>query len=335
MGRIRGKKEVCMGEVDLDIVVIGAIGIDTSVFLQGQDIDLTVEANFTRNVDYVGQAGGYCSRGWAQLGYQTGFIGFIGDDGNGQCVRNALACDGIEAILFVDPAGTRRSVNFMYQDGRRKNFYDGRGAMSIEPDLEVCGQMLRRTRLAHFNIENWARYLLPLAQEADLVISCDIQDLVLLDDPYRRDFIVAADVLFFSAVNFPDPSEITNRLLKDKPDQIIIVGMGHRGCMLATRQEQRFFEPVSFSDPVVDTNGAGDGLAVGFLSSYYLNGYSLEDALLRGQIVARYTCTQQADTDHLMNRSQLESYFVNLKDHEAGRGEMAESKPNEGKGLTE
>jgi hypothetical protein len=33
---------------------------------------------------------------------------------------------------------------------------------------------------------------------------------------------------------------------------------------------------------------------VGFLSSFVLDGYTLEDAIWRGQIVARYTCTQKA-----------------------------------------
>jgi sugar/nucleoside kinase (ribokinase family) len=45
--------------------------------------------------------------------------------------------------------------------------------------------------------------------------------------------------------------------------------------------------------PVIDTNGAGDSLAVGFLSSYVLNNDALRDAILRGQIAARYMCTQK------------------------------------------
>jgi len=34
-----------------------------------------VETNFTRNVDCVGQAGGYSSRLFARLGKRTGYIG--------------------------------------------------------------------------------------------------------------------------------------------------------------------------------------------------------------------------------------------------------------------
>jgi hypothetical protein len=52
------------------VVVIGNIGIDTNVYFSGDRIDLTVEANFTSNIDMIGQAGGYASRGYAALGYR-------------------------------------------------------------------------------------------------------------------------------------------------------------------------------------------------------------------------------------------------------------------------
>nr|NIV34010.1 carbohydrate kinase family protein [Anaerolineae bacterium] len=108
-----------------EVVVVGNVGIDTNVYIAGSDIDFTVESNFTENLDYVGQAGGYSSRGYAQLGRRTAFIGYVGDDYQGQFIRREFARDGIDtAALFIDAAGTSRSINFMYRDGRRKNFYD-------------------------------------------------------------------------------------------------------------------------------------------------------------------------------------------------------------------
>jgi len=98
----------------LDVVVVGNVGIDTNVYLAGNEINFEVEANFTENLDYVGQAGGYATRGFAQLG----------------------------------------------------------------------------------------KALLPVAKKRGCKISCDIQDVVDLNDAYRADFIEYADVLFFSAVNF-------------------------------------------------------------------------------------------------------------------------------------
>ena len=113
----------------LDAVVVGGAGVDTNVYLAGDDIDWAVETNFTRNVDCVGQAGGYSSRLFARLGKRTGYIGPVGDDQGGRLVRDTLARDGVDLTgLFVDPGGTNRSVNLVYRDGRRKNFWRLAGA---------------------------------------------------------------------------------------------------------------------------------------------------------------------------------------------------------------
>jgi sugar/nucleoside kinase (ribokinase family) len=293
-----------------DVAVIGNVGIDTNIYLPGDDIDFTVEANFTENLDYVGQAGGYASRGYAQLNKKTAFIGYVGDDYNGRFIREEFAQDGIDTTaLFIDPQGTSRSINFMYRDGRRKNFYDGKGHMQLEPNLTVCRKVLAGAKLAHFNIPNWARQLLPIAKDLGLTIACDIQDVVSPDDAYRRDFIEYADVLFFSATNYADPTELIETFLSAKPEQIVIVGMGAKGCAVGTSAGIEFCPPVEMETPVIDTNGAGDGLAVGFLSSFVLDKYSLPASIRRGQIVARYTCTQKASSASLITPEKLRQYF--------------------------
>ena len=226
-----------------DVVVIGNVGIDTNVYLPGGEVDFSVEANFTQNLDYVGQAGGYASRGYARLGKRTAFIGHVGDDYHGRFIREAFARDGIDTTaLFIDPMGTARSVNFLYQDGRRKNFYDGKGHMTLRPDLEVCRAVLAGARLAHFNIPNWARHLLPIARDLGLTIACDIQDVVSADDAYRKDFVESADILFFSSANQGDPTSLIEAFLSEKPGQVVIAGMGAHGCAMGTQQGIRFFQ---------------------------------------------------------------------------------------------
>ncbi|MFX1480398.1 MAG: carbohydrate kinase family protein, partial [Promethearchaeota archaeon] len=199
---------------DLDVVVIGAIGVDTNVYNLGGEIKFSKESNFTENIDYVGQAGGYTSRGFSQLGYKTGLIDYIGADHNGSYIKQTLEKDGIEILFFIDPKGTRRSINFMYKDGRRKNFYDGKSHMDLKPDLEKCRDFLSRTKLCHFNLMNWSRLLLPIAKELGLTISCDLQDIRNINDEYIQDFINYSDVLFFSSVNFEDPSPVMKFLHK-------------------------------------------------------------------------------------------------------------------------
>jgi len=295
------------------VVVVGNVGIDTNIYPEGDTIDFDVEANFTTNHDYVGQAGGYASRGFARLGYKTAFIGHVGDDFCGHYILKTFAADNIDSSgIFIDPAGTARSVNFMYKDGRRKNFYDGKSHMTLKPDLEKCRKIISAAKVIHFNIPNWARHLLPVARELNKIISVDLQDIVNIDDEYRQDFMKYADVLFFSAVNFQNPHPIIQKIWQKYSNKIIISGMGKQGCALGKEGEIHYFPAIEFGGPVIDTNGAGDGLAVGFLSQYYLEDRSIAESINAAQIVARHTCSQKASTDNLITPEKLIKHLSDL-----------------------
>lgn len=302
-----------MPQQSFDVVVAGAIGIDTNVYLYGADVDWTVEGNFSEDIDCVGQAGGYTSRGFAALGCRTAFIGSVGKDRLAQWIRDELAEDAIETLLFDDAVGTHRSVNIMGRDGSRKNFFDGKGQMDVVPDLDACRALLRGSRLVHVHLENWCRHLLPIAREEGAVVSCDLQDVVRLDDPYRREFVAEADILFFSGANFPDPEEPIMQFLRERSGRVVVAGMGKRGAAVGTRAGIRYLAPPDTGQPLIDTNGAGDALAVGFLVGHVLDGMPVEDALLRGQIAARHTCALKATSRGLITRAQLDARFAALR----------------------
>ena len=297
-----------MSEDRLDVAVVGNVGIDTCVFLYGRDVDWSVEANFTQNIDYVGQAGGFTSRGYAQLGKRTAFIGTVGDDWGGRLVREAFAADGVDTTgLWVDAAGTSRSVNIMYSDGRRKNFYDGKGQMDVRPDLDACRDLLRGARVLHAHLENGCRDLLPLARELDVTVSVDLQDVIALDDPYRREFVLGADVIFFSCVNWPDPRPAVEHFLRAPHARVVIGGRGADGVVVGTRDGIRCVPPATLPEPVVDTNGAGDALATAFLAAHVFDGRPVDDSVARGQLAARWCCTRRADSGSLITRAELDA----------------------------
>jgi len=180
--------------------------------------------------------------------------------------------------------------------------------MKIDPPLDVATRIISGARLAHFNIPNWARDLLPLAKQLGVIIACDVQDVVDVEDPYRTDFVKMADILFFSAANHPDPAPLMYAYLQKNPSLVIVSGMGEKGCALGTSGGVQYFPPVSIDLPVVDTNGAGDALAVGFLTSHVLDGRSLEESIHRGQISARYKCAQRATSNCMITRDLLDHY---------------------------
>jgi sugar/nucleoside kinase (ribokinase family) len=290
-----------------DVVVAGCIGVDTNVFLRGEDVDWRVEANFTEDLDYVGQAGGCSSKAFRRLGFRTAFLGSVGDDFQGAFVRDELRREGIDALLFRDPLGTHRSVNVMYRDGRRKNFYDGKGQMEVEPELGACREWLRGARVLHAQLENWCRRLLPIARELGVTVAADLQDVVTLEDPYRREFIELSDILFFSTVNFPEPEPAVARLLAGRPGKIVVGGMGAAGAILGTGEGISRFPAIQAGGQVVDTNGAGDALAVGFLSALLFDRLPPEEALLRGQLAARIACSQKGGVKLFATRGQIDA----------------------------
>ena len=295
-----------MAAKPLDVVVIGNAGVDTNVFFRTPDIDFAVEANFTENLDHVGQAGAYAARTYASLGWRVGFIGHVGDDWAGRMVREAFARDGIDTTLLgTDPSGTARSINFMYPDGRRKNFYDAKGQGLGPPEAAKVRRLLRGVRLVHCNLADWSRHLLPLVRELGIPLACDLQDLVTLEDPYRQDFIRAADILFFSSVNHPNPAPLIRKLLKAPHRQAVLSGLGARGCAVGTRAGLQTHPAVSLDAPVVDTNGAGDSLAAGFLAHHVLAGRPLGESIRAGLIAARHTCAQRATSDRQITADQL------------------------------
>jgi len=293
-----------------EVVVVGNVGIDTSVFLPSSPelIDgLREEGHFSSNVDCLGHAGGYTARGFAALGLDTAFIGHVGDDQMGRWVRAELTGDGIDLTgLGIDPQGTARSVNLMGSDGSRINFYDGRGHRSIAADPALAEKIFAGSRLAMFHLPDWARTLLPVAKRAGAVLACDLQDVRDPDDDYLTDFIEGADILFVSSTHHLNPAPMLKQLVRRSNGSMVVCGRGGLGVEIATTEGIRVYPPPRVDLPIVDTNGAGDALAVGFLVAHELEGRPVEEAVQRGQLAARWTCAQRASSSDLVTREQLE-----------------------------
>jgi len=289
-----------------EVVVVGNVGIDTNVYL-ARPPDLSQEDHFTENVDYLGQPGGYSSRGFRRLGLATSFIGHVGDGPLGDWVRAELANDGIDLTgLANDPAGTGRCVNLMGPDGSRVSFYDGRGHRSLSVDPAAVGKIFAGAGLAMFHLPDWARHLLPVARQAGAVIACDLQDVRDPDDEYLRDFLEGSDVLFVSSAHHPNPAPMLKQLVRRSGGSTVVCGRGGLGVAVANTEGIRVYPPPRVDLPVLDVNGAGDALAVGFLVAHELEGRPIEEAVLRGQLAARWTCAQRASSAGQVTREQLE-----------------------------
>jgi sugar/nucleoside kinase (ribokinase family) len=192
-------------------------------------------------------------------------------------------------------------------DGSRRNWFDARASDEVSVDPVACRDALRGARLLHCHLDDWCRQLLPMARDEGLIISCDLQDALEVDDPYRADFVAAADVIFISAVNLADPPAVAHELAGRRTGRIVVVGAGAAGCLVAAGGRVAAHPAAQLPAPVIDTNGAGDTLAATFLASHVLQGLDIDAALWRAQLAARAICAQRGDQKSPLSRPLLEA----------------------------
>jgi sugar/nucleoside kinase (ribokinase family) len=281
------------GALRRTICVVGNPGLDTLVLLGEDAPDLDADGHFVRNVDTPGHAPFYTALTLATIGHEVRVLGSVGEDLAGAALRGALDAAGVDtSTLFTDPAGTARSVNLVRPDGRRTFFFDGAGHMTLRPPDDLVRAALAGVDLVVSALPNWGRGVLATARAAGIPIAVDLQDARSVDDPYRADFIGAADHLFASAAHLPDPAAAARAWFAAGPARTVVLGLGARGALLAQRGEgpdpADVLEqpPPALDLPIVDTTGCGDALAVGFLDGL-LGGSSPAQALRRGQLAAR------------------------------------------------
>jgi sugar/nucleoside kinase (ribokinase family) len=276
--------------------VVGNPGLDTLVLVDEDDLDLHADGYFVHNVDTIGHAPAFVARGLARLGHDVRLLGAVGDDEIGRMVTSVLAADGVETgPLFTDPTGTPRSVNFVFPDGRRTFFYDGGSHMTLQPPSELVERALSDADLVVSSLPNWGRHVLASARRRGIPIAVDLQDVRTADDPYREDFVRAADYLFASAAHLSDPEAAAARWLATGSAHSVVLGQGAGGALLVERTPEgpraRQQPPPDRSHvdglALIDTTGAGDSLAIGYLDGIMAQHTLPWRALLRGQALAR------------------------------------------------
>lgn len=243
----------------------------------------------------TGGSAGNAVRGLAQLGAGTGFIGKVGNDTYGNFYRESLQKRGTEAKLLLSdeyPSGV--ASTFVSLDGER-TFGTHLGAASTLRAEELSPEMFRG--YTYLFVEGY------LVQDHDMILRAielakgeGLQVCLDLASPN----IVADDHdFFFSLINkyvdivFANRDEAKAFTGKD-PDEALGIMAGM--CSIAiikSRAEgafirkgtERLHVEAAHVEKVVDTTGAGDFFAAGFL--YGLTcGYSLEKCGKIGSILA-------------------------------------------------
>lgn len=243
----------------------------------------------------TGGSAGNAIRGLACLGAGTGFIGKVGNDAYGKFYRQSLLERGTEANLLVStelPSGV--ASTFISPDGER-TFGTYLGAAATLKAEDLSREMFKG--YAYLFIEGYLVQdhgmilnAIELAKEAGLQICLDMASYNIVEQDHEFFTLLInkyVDIVFANeeearAFTGKEPEEALDIIAK--MCSIAIVKMGCRGSLIRKGTEEVHVDAVAV-DKVVDTTGAGDYFAAGFL--YGLTcGYSLEKCGKIGSILS-------------------------------------------------
>lgn len=243
----------------------------------------------------LGGSAGNTIRAMAKLGAGTGFIGKVGRDETGDFYITALENLGIEPTVFRGRAHSGRCVSLVSHDGERTMATHLGAALELAPEeigarmfegydcLYIEGYLVQN----HDLIEKAASQ----AKKMGLSVAIDLASYNVVDE--NLDFLheltdAYVDIIFANeqeAHSFTGESDPAKALAKisDLAD-IAVVKIGTRGALIRQGGEA-IHVGVMAAARRVDTTGAGDFYAAGFLAGM-CEGLSLRKCGTLGSIAA-------------------------------------------------
>ncbi|MFB7543213.1 adenosine kinase [Streptomyces zaomyceticus] len=304
-----------------DVLVLGGSGVDTIVYVPELPLPYADSYMIRSGIETrAGQTGDFVALGLSTLGLRTHHLDMIGDDPSGDLVRAFHRDRGIDFTEVPLPGGTKRAVNLVGPDGRRLSLYDdSRSRESDRLPEEVVRSLASASRHAHVSLTYPCAFTLPLLREAGLGISTDLHDWD-GENPYHEPFALGSDIVFVSTTALPDPERTMRLILERGRAEIVVATAGAEGAYVLTGDGLVHVPAVAPRAPVIDSNGAGDAFAAGFLFGR-LTGESLDRCALYGAVAGAYACTVPATGSDAIDRAGLLDEVAALTGSPAPGGE--------------
>lgn len=236
-------------------------------------------------------------RALAHLGNKVGFIGKVGMDEHAAMYREKLLQAGVHTFLIPDerkPTGV--ATTFVSKDGER-TFGTYLGASVLLEAKEIAEELFNDYDC--FFIEGYLLVNYPLmlrtaqiAKKRGMKYAIDLGSYNMVQEhldflkPFVRDNV---DILFANeeeafAYTGKAPEEALEIISRDV--ELCIVKIGAKGALIKTK-DTFISVPAQKTSHVIDTTGAGDLFAAGFLHGY-CQGKSLDSCGLIGGILASH-----------------------------------------------
>ncbi|GLQ05257.1 adenosine kinase [Sneathiella chinensis] len=256
-------------------------------------------------VEISGGSAGNTAAGVASLGGASNYIGKVRNDQLGAIFAHDIRATGVtfDTAMSENGAATARSFILVTPDAHRTmNTYLG-ACVELGPD-DIDPEMIAASEVTYMEGYLWDpeggkaafRKAARIAHEADKRVSLTLSDSFCVDR-YREEFIDfihgGVDILFanedeLKSLYQTDSFEDAVQSIRDKVE-IACVTRSEKGSLILNG-DILVEVPADLSVDVVDTTGAGDLYASGFLYGF-TNGFSLADSgriasLAAGEIIS-------------------------------------------------
>jgi sugar/nucleoside kinase (ribokinase family) len=223
--------------------------------------------------------------GIGSLGGQARFVGKRGNDDLGMQFEASLRKHNVEPILFTSDSPTGRVLSIITPDSQRSMFTFLGASSEMKPE-EILPEHFKNAAVVHIEgylLFNEALLLASLkaAKESGALISLDLASYTVVEasmhilDDLINDYV---DILIANedearAFTGLTSEEKALEILAKKAD-IAVLKIGKRGSLVGHNGKTVKIDRMG-SGEAVDTTGAGDLWAAGFLYGL-VNGYSIE-----------------------------------------------------------
>ncbi|MFE4703617.1 adenosine kinase [Streptomyces sp. NPDC056738] len=290
---------------DIDVLVLGGAGVDTIVHVPELPLPYADSYMIRPGIETrAGQTGDFVALGLHTLGLRTHHLDMLGDDPEGDLVRALHRERGIALTEVPQPAGTKRAVNLVGPDGRRLSLYDdSRASQGDRLPEDTVRDLAASSRHAHVSITHPCAFALPVLREAGVTISTDLHNWD-GENPYHEAFAYTADIVFVSTTALPDHERTMRKIVERGRAEVVVATAGAEGAYVLADGEVTHIPAIPPRTPVVDSNGAGDSFAAGFLFGR-LTGEPVERCALYGAVAGAYACTVPATRADAITRTEL------------------------------
>jgi sugar/nucleoside kinase (ribokinase family) len=241
-------------------------------------------------------------KGIALLGGHAILCGKVGDDSHGEIYVQEIEKFGLITRMNKHPKTTGQAISFITPDSER-TFSTHLGAALELYKEDILEEDIEKSKVLHlegYQIEGPTRetiiHAIELAKKHDTLVSIDLADpgLIRRNKEFLKDLVMNhADIVF---VNEKEAEEFTGLKEEEaakelgKHCKIAIVKIGKEGSIIY--HDERIIKIPSYLVKAVDTTGAGDSYAAGFLYGY-CNNWHIEKAGRLGSLLASKVVAQK------------------------------------------